>query len=114
MPVLQVLIDGYIKIDFDEDKNKLILQHLERLFKIYFNKKIFKLVYKQLSKLFRKNYLLKELNTIKKFEKIMNVWKLLYNIDNNQIQEIIRDGSKSQDLEIYIKIKNFLVKKILL
>ena len=30
----------------------------------------------------------------------MNVWKLLYNIDNNQIQEIIRDGSKSQDLEI--------------
>ena len=107
MPVLQVLIDGYIKIDFDKDKNKLILQHLERLFKIYFNKKIFKLVYKQLSKLFRKNYLLKELNTIKKFEKIMNVWKLLYNIDNNQIQEIIRDGSKSQDLEIYIKNKEF-------
>ena len=106
-PIIEVLIESYIKMDFEEDKNKLILQQLERLFKIYFNTKIFKCVYKHLSKIFRKNCLLKDLNTVKKFEKIFNVWKLLYNIDNNQIQKISKNGSKSKQFEIHIKNKEF-------
>ena len=80
--ILQVLIEGYFKIDFEEDKNKEILEQLGRLFRYCFSKSLFKCVYKHLSKIFRKKCQLKDIKTIKKFEKIFIVWKLLYNIEN--------------------------------
>ena len=39
---------------------------------------IFYYIYKKLSKQFRRHYLIKDIQSIKKFEKIFNVWKLLY------------------------------------
>ena len=74
LPIIKILIDGYIKIDFEEEnKNKLILEILAKIFKIYFSQKIFQRVYKHLSKIFRKNILLKNIQSIQKFEKIFNV-----------------------------------------
>jgi len=107
LPILQVLIKGYIKIDFEEKENELVLKQLEKLFKIYFSKALFKCVYKQLSKLFRKNYLLKNLDTVKEFEKIFNVWKLLYNIENNQVPIQINYYNFDEDFEIDIKNEAF-------
>jgi len=107
LPILQVLIKGYIKIDFDEKENESVLKQLEKLFKIYFSKALFKCVYKQLSKLFRKNYLLKNLDTVKEFEKIFNVWKLLYNIENNQVPIQINYYNFDEDFEIDIKNEAF-------
>ena len=109
LPIIKVLIDGYIKIDLeDENIEKLILDNLAKLIKIYFNKNIFKCVYKYLSKLFRKNILLKDKKTIKKFEKIFNIWKLLYNIDNNSIKKKLDDNISNNNFEIFIKNKDFL------
>ena len=85
LPILQVLIEDYFKIDFEEDKNREILKQLGRLFDYFFSKSLFKSVYKHLSKIFRKKCQLKDIKTIKKFEKIFIVWKLLYNIENYSI-----------------------------
>jgi len=46
---------------------------------IYFDRSIFYFVYKKLSKYYRRNELLKDIKSIEKFEKIINIWKLLYN-----------------------------------
>ena len=84
---LQVLIEGYFKIDFKEDENKEVLEQLGKIFGYFFSKSLFKYVYKQLSKIFRKNSQLKDINTIQKFEKIFVIWKLLYNIENYKIKK---------------------------
>ena len=105
-PILIVLIDGYIENDFeDENKNKLILEKIAKLIKIYFNKNIFYCVYRYLSKMFRKHILLKDIKTIKKFEKIFNVWKSLYNIDNNSINKKNYERIENKHFEINIKNK---------
>ena len=105
-PILNILIDGYIHIDFeDENKNKLILDNISKLIKIYFNRDIFKSVYNRLSKFFRKHLLLKDINNIKKFEKTFDVWKLLYNINNNSIKYKINDNIESNNFEIEINNK---------
>ena len=103
--ILQVLIEGYFKIDFEEDKNKEILEQLGRLFRYFFSKSLFKCVYKQLSKIFRKNCQLKDINTIQKLEKIFVIWKLLYNIENYPYNpEKTKDsGFENQDYKINIK-----------
>ena len=105
-PILNILIDGYINIDFeDKNKNKLILDNISRLIKIYFNRNIFKSVYNHLSKFFRKHLLLKDINNVKKFEKTFDVWKLLYNINNNYIKHKIDDNIESNNFEIEINNK---------
>jgi len=115
LPILQVLIEGYLKIDFEEDENKEILEQLRNLFGYFFSKSLFKCVYKQLSKIFRKNSQLKDINTIQKFEKIFVIWKLLYNIENykikkKRIQQIIL---KKRILNLILTI-NYLMMNILL
>ena len=108
-PILKLLIDGYIKIDFeDETNNKLILDNIAKFIKLEFNKNIFKCIYKHLSKLFRKNYLLKDINAIKRFEKIFNVWKLLYNVDNNSIKKDFDKNINNEHFEIDIKNEEFI------
>ena len=86
LPIIRTLIEGYVIFDFEEEnQNKLNLEILAKVIKIYFNKNLFKCVYRILSKFFLQNQLLKDIQQIKRFEKIFNVWKLLYNIDNNEI-----------------------------
>ena len=104
LPILQVLIEDYFKIDFEEDKNREILKQLGRLFDYFFGKSLFKSVYKHLSKIFRKKCQLKDIKTIKKFEKIFIVWKLLYNIENYSIyqKELENSDFENKDFEINI------------
>ena len=107
-PILTILIDGYIKIDFeDENKNKLILDNISRLIEILFNKNIFKLVYNRLSKFFRKHAQLKDINNIKKFERAFRIWKLLYNINNNSIKYKIVENTRNNNFEIIFKNEKF-------
>ena len=68
---------GYIKFDIDNEKE--ILEIISKGINICFNKNIFSFVYRKLSKIFRRHYLIKDIKSIKKFEKLFNVWKLLYN-----------------------------------
>ena len=39
------------------------------------------MIYKKLSKIFRKHYNIKDINSIRKFDKLFTVWKLLYNMN---------------------------------
>ena len=107
LPILKQLIKDYFKIDFKENENNSVLQQFKKLFKIYFSKRLFKCVYKQLSKIFRKNYQLKDIDGIKKFEKVFNLWKLLYNMENNQGRWLGLNYNKDADFEINIKKEEF-------
>ena len=108
-PILKLLIDGYIKNDFEDEKdNKIIMDNISKFIKLEFNKNIFKCVYKHLSKLFRKNYLLKDINSIKRFEKVFNVWKLLYNIENNLITNEFDKNINNEHFEIRINPEEFI------
>ena len=55
--------------------------------------------------MFRKHILLKDIKTIKEFEKIFNVWKSLYNIDNNSINKKNYERIENKHFEINIKNK---------
>ena len=91
------------------NKKKNILTILSKIIDYYFNKNIFDYVYKKLSKYFRKNN-----NSIQKFEKIYEIWKLLYDIENISLYNIKTSSNitffnkkhtKSNNLEIIYKEK---------
>ena len=124
IPILKILINGYIEFEFEEQNliNK-ILEIISKTINIYFNKNIFYFIYKKLSKYYRKQDLIKDIKSIKKFDKLFNIWKLLYNYSNEIIYQNINDSSFSffpfleeekKYIEIEIddsnKIKEFTIK----
>ena len=108
IPILELLIEGYIKFDFeDENQSQIIKNNISRLIKIYFNKNIFHFVYNKLSKIYRKQSKFKDIKTIKKFEKIFDIWKFLYNIENNSPEYVYDEQKKNKNFEISIKKEFF-------
>ena len=81
-PILEILINGYINLNDDRISEKKLLSIISNVIYIYFDRKIFYFVYKKLSKYFRRNELLKDIKSLEKFEKIINIWKLLYSTSN--------------------------------
>jgi len=82
IPILKVLVNGFIEFDIDKDQEEIILQIIAKCINLYFNKNIFYFVYKKLSKYFRRHAKLKDIKSIKKFEKLFTIWKILYNLEN--------------------------------
>ena len=83
IPILKLLIVGFIEFDIENEINEnLILNIISKGITIDFNKDLFYFIYKKLSKKYRKPHLLKDFQSIKKFEKLFNIWKLLYNVKN--------------------------------
>ena len=81
IPVLKILINGFIEFDFkDENKEREILEIITKLIQFYFNKNIFYFIYKKLSKNYRRHVKLYNIKEIKKFEKLFKIWKILYDI----------------------------------
>jgi len=82
IPVLKVLINGFIDFNFKEEKQEIIIKVISRIIKIRYNhnKAIFIIIYKKLSKIFRKHSNIKDINSIRKFDKLFTVWKLLYDV----------------------------------
>jgi len=78
-PILEILINGYIKFNDDKINEEIILGIISNVMYLYFDRSIFYFVYKKLSKYYRRNHLLKDIKSIETFEKIINIWKLLYN-----------------------------------
>ena len=124
IPILKILINGYIEFEFEEQNliNK-ILEIILKNINIYFNKNIFYFIYKKLSKYYRKQDLIKDIKSIKKFDKLFNIWKLLYSYSNEITYQNINDSSFSffpfleeekKYIEIEIddsnKIKEFTIK----
>ena len=82
-PILEILINGYIEFNDDRISEKIILNIISNVISLYFDRNIFYFVYYKLSKYFRRNQLLKDIKSIEKFEKLINIWKLLYNTSTN-------------------------------
>ena len=78
-PILEILINGYLKFNDDKINEEIILGIISNVMYLYFDRSIFYFVYKKLSKYYRRNHLLKDIKSIETFEKIINIWKLLYN-----------------------------------
>ena len=90
IPILKILIFGYIEFDTEEKINDILLKMISKGINIDYNKSLFYYIYKKLSKIYRRHSLLKDLKSIQKFEKLFNVWKLLYNnIYQNYNQDLI-------------------------
>ena len=74
----KILINGYIEYDLTEYDNNII-NILSKIIDIYFNKKLFYFIYTKLSYIYRRHDLIKDVHSINKINKILNVWKMLYN-----------------------------------
>jgi len=114
-PILEILINGYIEFNDDRISEKIILNIISNVISIYFDRSIFYFVYNKLSKYFRRNQLLKDIKSIEKFEKLINIWKLLYNIsselnlkywDKNSFLFFLSLNEEKKYIEIEIDDKN--------
>ena len=80
IPILKVLVNGFIEFDNDKNQDEIILEIIAKCINLYFNKNIFYFVYKKLSKFFRRHDKLKDIKSIQRFEKLFTIWKILYTI----------------------------------
>ena len=111
--ILKILVNGYIEFDFNDKKyNEIILNIISKIIFNYFNRNIFNFIYKKLSKQFRNHHLLTDTESIIKFEKLFEIWKLLYNIkreypyknvDNPSLNFITNENKKSQNIKINLE-----------
>ena len=76
IPIIKILIVGFI--EFEIEKENIILEIISKGINLCFNINIFIYIYKKLSKQFRRHYLINDSQSIKKFEKLFQIWKLLY------------------------------------
>ena len=115
--VLKILVNGYIEFDLnDKNKEKEILEIISKIIYMYFNKNIFYFIYKKLSKIFRRHTKIDFMD--KKFEKIFEIWKLIYNKtisfpkelkndrNENPITFFTNKNNKSNNIEIDLKKYN--------
>ena len=78
--IFEIIVNGFIEFSFNDENNENnILNIISKVISLFFNKTFFYFIYKKLSKYFRKHYKIDNIDSIKKFRKIFNVWKLLYN-----------------------------------
>jgi hypothetical protein len=81
--ILKVIINGFIDFDFEEDKfDEFIQQSISKIIDFNFNKNIFYFIYKKFSKIFRRPNRIKDINMIKRIDKLFIIWKIIYNPSN--------------------------------
>ena len=120
--ILKVIINGFIDFDFEEDKfNEFIQESISKLIDFNFNKNILYFIYKKFSKIFRRPNKIKDINIIKRIDKLFIIWKILYNpslkINNynyNSYFLFLADSTTmKKNIEINIKnsskAKNFII-----
>ena len=81
--LLEIIISGYTEYSFEPKyKENLILENITKCINNNFNKHTFYLVYKKLSEFFINHKILNDLESTKKFIKLFNMWKNLYDLKN--------------------------------
>ena len=82
--ILKILINGFIEHETDEKQEQNIFKIINKLISFYFNKNTYDFIYEKLSLFYRKHdTLIKNISSIRKFEKVFNIWKYFYNIENS-------------------------------
>ena len=88
IPIIKILIVGFIQFDLDKEINEnIIIELISKGIYINFNKNIFYYIYSKLSKQYRRHNFLKDIESIKKIDKLFKIWRLLYNISNNTLNK---------------------------
>ena len=83
--LLKVIIDGYINYDYKENEIEFIYNIIKTILPLFFDKSTFYYIYNKLSKIFRKFSITQEKDKealYKKFTKLLNIWKLLYYVED--------------------------------
>ena len=82
----QIIINGYIMHELNENDNIDNLSLLNKIFPLIFHKKYILFIYKKLSKIYRKFNVINDLSDddINKFIKVFNLWKLFFSYDDIQ------------------------------
>ena len=86
--IQKVLINEYLEYDFENEEN--ILQSILRVINVLYDKDTFHCIYNKFSEIYRRHKDISPLDSIKKFNKLMKVWELLYNVEpfTTNIKEI--------------------------
>ena len=119
--ILKVIINGYI--NFDYKQNEMQYNIIKKIVPFFFDKNLFYYIYNKLSKIFRRFSLYENKNNLfNKFTKIMDIWSLLYKIENiskvnisfvslignNNISlKILNDKIKIKSIKIIIEFEPF-------
>ena len=78
IPILKIIVNGFIDNDFeDENQENLTLKMISNCINFCYNKNLLYFIYKKLSKYFRRHDKYKDLQSIKRFEKLFTIWKML-------------------------------------
>ena len=123
--ILKIIINGFIDFNFEEDNfDEFIQKSISKLIDFNFNKNIFYFIYKKFSKIFRRPDKIKDINMIKRIDKLFIIWKILYspsikikknfNHDYNSYFLFLSDSTITKtNIEINIKnsskAKNFII-----
>ena len=112
IPILKILINGFINDNFNIDnKEDIILEIISKAINVYLNKEIFYFIYGQLSFIYRKHTkIINDINSIRKFEKIFKIWKLLYNVETflnfqNKNLFFFKTDKKTKNIVINVRKK---------
>ena len=94
IPIVFPLIKGYLDYEFDDENiQKKFLNFVSRGMNAFFHKNNFSFVYNKLELYFRDQNIFNNLNSFKQFEKIFDVWKLLYNIKKDNYTHLYNDDN---------------------
>ena len=84
--LIKVIINGYISYNLDKPQKEKILLLINKLIPLLSNNDYLYYIYNKLSKIFRLNLVDDESNideTFSKFNKIFDIWKLIFNYDED-------------------------------
>ena len=83
--IIKVIFNGYIIFDITNiEQKEFLLNTIKNVIPLFFSKDIFYFIYNKLSKIFRRFHIEDKENLFKKFCKIYDLWKLIYNIDDRE------------------------------
>ena len=114
--IQKVLINGYLEYDFENEEN--ILTSILRVINVLYDKDTFNCIYNKFSEIYRRHKDINSPDSIKKFNKIMKVWELLYDVDpsTTNIKEngsiLLLPQKEKEEPNIYFKLPDFKFQRL--
>ena len=81
---IKIIFNGFISFDIEDiNEKKFILETIKKIIPLFFSKKIFYIIYNQLSKIYRRFNLTENKEILlNKFCKIFELWKIIYDVND--------------------------------
>ena len=109
--ILTIILNGYINFDITLEEKNIVFIFIKKIIPLFFDKSIFFFIYNKFSKIFRRFSFIENKNQLlEKFDKLMNIWELIYTIEIKDIKIVntsffgfINDNSVILDLTEFKK-----------